>query len=91
MSEAQTFKTLVHETAHSILHCEGGEQVEAEQKVREVQAEGVAFVVCKALGIDTDDYSFGYVAAWSGMDSKAVLKQLEVIRKTANAILEKVA
>lgn len=91
MSEAQTFKTLVHETAHSILHCEGGEQFEAERSVREVQAEGVAFVVCKALGIDTDDYSFGYVAAWSGMDSKAVLKQLEVIRKTANAILDKVA
>lgn len=91
MSEAQTFKTLVHETAHSILHCEGGEQVEAERSVREVQAEGVAFVVCKALGIDTEDYSLGYVAAWSGMDSKAVLKQLEVIRKTANAILDKVA
>lgn len=91
MSEAQTFKTLVHETAHSILHCEGGEQFDAERNVREVQAEGVAFVVCKALGIDTDDYSLGYVAAWSDMDSKAVLKQLEVIRKTANAILDKVA
>jgi antirestriction protein ArdC len=91
MSEAQTLKTLVHETAHSILHCEGGEQVEAERNVREVQAEGVAFVVCKALGIDTEDYSLGYVAAWSGMDSKAVLGQLEVIRKTANAILDKVA
>lgn len=91
MSEAQTFKTLVHETAHSILHCEGGEQAEAERNVREVQAEGVAFVVCKTLGIDTEDYSLGYVAAWSDMDSKAVLKQLEVIRKTANAILDKVA
>lgn len=91
MSEAQTFKTLVHETAHSILHCEGGEQYEAERSVREVQAEGVAFVVCKALGIDTEDYSLGYVAAWSDMNSKAVLRQLEVIRKTANAILEKVA
>lgn len=91
MSEAQTFKTLVHETAHSILHCEGGDQFDAERNVREVQAEGVAFVVCKALGIDTEDYSLGYVAAWSQMDSKAVLKQLEVIRKTANAILDKVA
>lgn len=91
MSEAQTFKTLVHETAHSILHCEGGEQFDADRDVREVQAEGVAFVVCKALGIDTEDYSLGYVAAWSGLDSKAVLKQLEVIRKTAGAILDKVA
>lgn len=91
MSEAQTFKTLVHETAHSILHCEGGEQIDAERSVREVQAEGVAYVVCKALGIDADGYSFGYVAAWSGLDSKAVLAQLEVIRKTANTILDAVA
>ena len=91
MSEAQTIKTLVHETAHSILHCEGGEQEEAERHVREVQAEGVAFVVCKALGIDAGDYSFGYVACWSDLDPKSVMAQLEVIRKTANAILDKVA
>ena len=91
MSQAQTLKTLVHETAHSILHSEDGEQHGIERKLREVQAESVAFVVCKALGIDTDDYSFGYVAVWSGMDSKAVIGQLEVIRKTANEILDKVA
>ena len=90
MSEAQTFKTLVHETAHSILHCEDGEQYEAKRHIREVQAEGVAFVVCKALGIDTDDYSFGYVAAWGG-DTREVMAELGVIQKTANMILEKVA
>lgn len=89
MSEVQTFKTLVHETAHSILHGNGCEQEEASRKRREVQAEGVAFVVCKALGIDSDDYSFGYLAAWGG-DTKEVLAELEVIRKTANAILDKV-
>ena len=90
MSEVQTFKTLVHEVAHSILHGDDGEQHEAKRKVREVQAEGVAFVVCKALGIDTDDYSFGYLAGWGG-DTKEVLAELDVIRKTANAILDKVA
>lgn len=90
MSEAQTFKTLVHETAHSILHCEDGEQSEASRSVKEVQAEGVAYVVCNALGIDSGDYSFGYVAGWGG-STKEVVANLEVIRKTANAILEKVA
>lgn len=89
MSEAQTFKTLVHETAHSILHCEGGEQEKAGRGVREVQAEGVAYVVCKALGIDTGEYSFGYVAGWSDSDdTKALMRELEVIRKTANDILD---
>lgn len=90
MSEAQTFKTLVHETAHSILHGDDGEQHEAKRKVREVQAEGVAFVVCKALGIDTDDYSFGYLAAWGG-DTKEVLAELDVIRKTADGILKDIS
>lgn len=90
MSEAQTFKTLVHETAHSILHGEDGEQYEAKRHIREVQAEGVAYVVCKALGVDTGEYSFGYVAAWGG-DTSEVLGELGVIQRTAKAILDKVA
>lgn len=90
MSEAQTFKTLVHETAHSILHRKDGEQSKASRNQREVQAEGVAYVVCNALGIDSGDYSFGYVAGWGG-DSKALMAELDVICKTANEILNKVA
>lgn len=90
MSEAQTFKTLVHETAHSLLHCIDGEQYEVKRHIREVQAEGVAYVVCKALGVDAGDYSFGYVASWSN-DPKEVIGELDVIRRTANAILDKVA
>ena len=90
MSEAQTVKTLVHEVAHSILHCEGGSEEDAPRQLREVQSEGVAYVVCNALGIDTSDYSFGYVASWGG-DTKALVKALDAIRSTANAILDKVA
>jgi len=90
LSEAQTVKTLVHEVAHSILHCGGGSEENAPRKLREVQAEGVAYVVCNALGIDTSDYSFGYVASWGG-DTKALVKALDAIRDTANAILDKVA
>lgn len=89
MSEAQTIKTLVHETAHSILHGKDGEQSGSDRRTKEVQAEGVSYVVCKALGIDADDYSLGYLALW-GKDAKRVLKEMEVIQRTASAILDKI-
>lgn len=90
MSEAQTLKTLVHETAHSILHRKDGGQAKADRNMREVQAEGVAYVVCKSLGVDTGSYSFGYIAGWGG-DDKSLIKELDVIRTTAKEILDKVA
>lgn len=85
-------KTLVHEIAHSILHGDDGEQAEADRRTREVQAESVAYVVLNYLGIDTSEYSFGYVAAWgAGRDMKELQASLEVIRKTAGDIIDKVA
>lgn len=90
MGQEQTMKTLVHEIAHSILHCKEGEQEDADRVTREVQAESVAYVVCSGLGVDTSDYSFGYIAGWSsGLGIKALTSNLEVIRKTAKAMLEK--
>lgn len=89
MSQNQTVKTLVHEVAHSILHKDGGEQEQADRHVREVQAEGVAYVVCRCLGIDSSDYSFGYLAGWGG--TKETLASLDVIRRTANEILDAVS
>lgn len=90
MSEAQTFKTLVHEIAHSLLHCQDNEHRNDSKELREVQAEGVAYIVCHALGIDAGDYSFGYIAGW-GEDTKAILNELSTIQQTASAILDKVA
>lgn len=85
-------KTLVHEITHSILHCEEGEQKDADRRTKEVQAESVAFVVLNYLGIDTGEYSFGYVAGWSaGKELKELQASIEVIRKTAGAIIDKVA
>ena len=55
-----------------------------------MQAEGVAYIVCHALGIDAGDYSFGYIAGW-GEDTKAILNELSTIQQTASAILDKVA
>ena len=93
MSEQQTIKTLVHEISHAILHdSEEGEEREADRNTREVQAESVAYTVCSMLGLDTSDYSFGYVAGWStGKDIKELNASMEVIRQTAKDITDKLA
>lgn len=90
MSEAQTIKTLVHETAHSLLHCKGSEQEKTDRQTAELQAESVAYIVCNYLGIDTSDYSFGYVAGWSkGKSSKHLEKNLTIIGKAAEKIISR--
>lgn len=90
MSEMQTIKTLIHEIAHAILHDkDSGEAKDADRHSREVQAESVAYIVCNALGLDTSDYSFGYVASWStGHEVKELVESLDVIRKTAIEMVE---
>lgn len=89
MSQSQTIKTLVHEIAHSKLHNDGEER---DRSAKEVEAESVAYVVCSHLGIDTSDYSFGYVAGWSKNKELPELKaSLEVIRATAAGIIDAVA
>lgn len=90
MSQMQTVKTLVHEISHSLLHNkENGEEKEADRRTKEVQAESVAYTVCGVLGIDTSDYSFGYIAGWSkDKDVKELSKSMEVVRKTASKLIE---
>lgn len=92
MSQLQTLKTMIHETAHSKLHGDDGEQSNADRNTMEVQAESVAYTVCSYLGLDTSDYSFGYVTGWStGKEVKELTESMEVIRKTAQEIIEAVA
>ena len=91
MSKEQTIKTAIHEIAHAMLHCENGEEEEADRNTREVQAESVAYTVCKMLGIDSSDYSFGYVAGWSkDKEVKELSESMEVIRRTATEIIDKI-
>lgn len=94
MSELQTVKTAIHEIAHSKLHAIDPEATPAEQaarpdsRTREVQAESVAYAVCQHYGLDTSDYSFGYVAGWSsGKDLKELKASLETIRATAHELI----
>lgn len=93
MSQLQTIKTAIHEVAHAILHDrENGEAKDSNRETKEVQAESVAFTVCTMLGIDTEGYSFEYVANWStGREVKELVASMEIIRKTANFIVEGVA
>lgn len=90
MSEQQQLKTLIHEISHAILHNDDdGEQKEADRHTKEVQAESVAYTVCAAMGIDTSEYSFGYVASWSnGKETKELTASMDVIRKTAKDMIE---
>lgn len=93
-SELQTLKTAIHEIAHSKLHAIDPEAPAIEQadrpdsRTREVQAESVAYAVCQHYGLDTSDYSFGYVAGWSsGKDLKELKASLETIRATAHELI----
>ena len=93
MGESQTIKTMIHEVAHAMLHNSDLMKQRGEEKDRltkETEAESIAFTVCSALGIDTSDYSFPYVASWaSGKEMKELKDSMDTIRLTAADFLEK--
>lgn len=87
MSEEQTLKTLLHECAHARLG-HGSDDDHLDRSTKEVQAESVAYVCCRALGLDTSEYSFGYIAGWSsGLDQKELKTSLHTIRDQSDQII----
>ena len=90
MSELQTIKTVVHEIAHATLHDIDRDAPERpDRSTREVQAESVAYTVCQYYGLDTSDYSFGYIAEWhSGRELAELKSSLETVRSTAATLIE---
>ena len=94
MSEAQTVKTLIHEMAHQRLHFHEKEKPREERlsaRSKEVEAESVAYTVCQHFGIDTSDYSFGYIAGWSSGKETAELKEsLGKIRDAASEMITEI-
>jgi DNA primase len=77
VASAQAVKTLVHELAHALLH---GDELVRSREIQEVEVESVAFIVCNAVGLDTSEYSFAYVARWSdGL--------VELVRDTAERVI----
>ncbi|MCI7190361.1 MAG: YodL domain-containing protein, partial [Lachnospiraceae bacterium] len=93
MSQSQTVKTAIHEVAHAKLHDRERNQdidkvLDKDRNTKEVEAESVAYTVCQHFGIDTSDYSFGYIAGWSSdRDMKELKSSLDTIRKTASELI----
>ena len=92
MSNAQTMKTAVHETAHAILHDRDIMQengVSKDRTTKEVEAESVAYVVCSHFGLDTSEYSFSYIAGWSSNKEMSELRNsMDMIRVTSSKLIE---
>lgn len=92
MPQAQTLKTAVHELAHSVMHDfepEDKSRPLPDRNTREVQAESVAFVVSNWLGLDTSDYSFGYIASWSsGKEISELRASLDDVRLASHGIID---
>lgn len=97
MSELQTLKTAIHEIAHAKLHDidlnapKEEKENHPNQRTREVEAESIAYTVCQHYGLDTSDYSFGYVAGWSSGKELSELKgSLETIRLAASELIDSI-
>ena len=95
MSELQSVKTLIHEIAHARIHDidknTPKDVPRVDSRTREVEAESIAYTVCQHYGLDTSDYSFGYIAGWSGGKQLDVLQSsLDTIRKAADSIITEV-
>ena len=92
MGEAQTAKTGVHEVAHAKLHAKEVEQetgIAKDRETKEVEAESIAYTVCQHFGIDTSDYSFGYIVGWSsGKEMPELKSSLDTIRRTSSELIK---
>lgn len=86
MTEAETFQVLAHELAHEVLH-KGARRAETNKITREAEAEAVAFVVCSAIGLDTNTASSDYIQLWNG-DAAILRQSLEHIQRVSKMILE---
>ena len=91
MSETQTAKTGVHEVAHAKLHAKEIEKetgISKDRETKEIEAESIAYTVCQHFGIDTSDYSFGYIAGWSsGKEMPELKSSLDTIRRTSSELI----
>ncbi len=85
VSSAQALKTLVHELGHALLHSDEPLQ---SKEVAEVEVESVAFIVCDAIGLDSGEYSFAYVAGWSDGSTELLKDSAERAIGCAKQILD---
>jgi len=84
-SPAETVATLVHEIAHERLH-RTERRASTTKRIRETEAEAIAFVVCQAIGLETGTASVDYISLWNG-DAAVLLESLELVQHTAAEII----
>ena len=85
LEDMQIAKTLIHEYSHSILH----KKTDKDSDQREIEAESLAFVLCDHFGIDTSDYSFGYIASYAAQDEAKLKTILSNSQSTAHEMIDK--
>ena len=87
LSQTQTVKTAIHELTHALLH---DSDKGKDTRTKEIEAEAVAYTVCRHYGIDTSEYSFSYIAGWSsGRDAEELKSSIETIRFTASDVINR--
>jgi hypothetical protein len=86
LSPAETVSTLAHEIGHELLH-RGERRNQTTHTVRETEAEAVAFVVCSAIGLDTNTASADYMQLHGG-DEATLAESLARIQQAASVILQ---
>ncbi len=87
MSDFQTVKTAMHESAHSIVFNDYDVE-KIDRQDHEIIAESVAYVVCKRFGLDTSEYSFNYVNNWAMEDDSRIENCINYISKTSTKIIK---
>ena len=95
MSQLQTIKTAVHETAHAMLHNTETLnklplELRPDRRDKEIQAESVACATCYYFGIDTSEYSFNYVASWASLNTEKFKASMQLIRDTSSQIIKSI-
>ena len=92
MGQLENFKVCIHEIAHSMMHnSKLAGYIKKDRETEELEAESVAYVVCSHFGLDTSDYSFGYIYGWSNSKGMVLLDEcMENIQRYSRRIIEKI-
>jgi antirestriction protein ArdC len=87
-SPAEEFATLAHEVAHELMH-RNGCRSSTTKRMRETEAEAVAFVVCSAIDLETGSAARDYIRLYGG-DAKLLSESLEHVQRIATQILNSI-